>query len=111
MSVTHFRCQDLAGVKPLEKRIATEKFLKEFAERALFNALKNASQKATLLFDRGDFSGYLKTFAVLKAPVDAFFDSVTVMATEPELRRNRLALLTDLRDAMNRIADISKLAK
>jgi glycyl-tRNA synthetase beta chain len=62
------------------------------------------------LFKRGDFTGYLKSFAVLKSPVDAFFDSVMVMVDETELRRNRLALLADLRREMNQIADISKLA-
>ncbi|MBI4207241.1 MAG: glycine--tRNA ligase subunit beta, partial [Betaproteobacteria bacterium] len=60
--------------------------------------------------DQGDFTGYLKAFAVLKSPVDAFFDSVLVMADEPELRQNRLALLAELREEMNRVADISKLA-
>jgi glycyl-tRNA synthetase beta chain len=42
--------------------------------------------------------------------VDAFFDSVMVMVEEGTLRKNRLALLSDLREAMNQIADISKLA-
>jgi glycyl-tRNA synthetase beta chain len=63
------------------------------------------------LYERGDYTGYLKSFAVLKQPVDAFFDSVMVMAKEEDLRHNRLALLRDLRDAMNRVADISKLAQ
>ncbi|HET9404263.1 MAG TPA: glycine--tRNA ligase subunit beta [Burkholderiales bacterium] len=84
--------------------------LKEPAEKALFEALATASQKATPLFKQGDFTGYLKTFAVLKAPVDAFFDSIMVMAEDPALRRSRLALLADLRNEMNRVADISKLA-
>ena len=84
--------------------------LKEPAERALFDALKSASRQATALFKQGDFTGYLKTFAVLKSPVDAFFDSVMVMVDVPELRQNRLALLADLRQEMNRVADISKLA-
>lgn len=84
--------------------------LREPAERALFDALRVTSQQAHSLFSRGDYTGYLKSFAVLKAPVDAFFDSVMVMAEEPGLRRNRLALLADLRTEMNRIADISKLA-
>jgi len=48
---------------------------------------------------------------VLKKPVDAFFDTVMVMAKEDALRRNRLALLRELREAMNRVADISKLAQ
>ena len=60
--------------------------------------------------DDGDYAGYLKSFSVLKAPVDTFFDSVMVMAEDAKVRRGRLALLRDLRDAMNRVADISKLA-
>ena len=83
---------------------------KEPAEKALFDALKTTSRKADALFKQGDFTGYLKTFAVLRSPVDAFFESVMVMADAPELRHNRLALLADLRKEMNRIADISKLA-
>ena len=84
--------------------------LREPAERELFDALGKASRKARFLFEQSDFTGYLKTFAVLKSPVDAFFDSVMVMAEDPEVRRNRLALLADLRMEMNRVADISKLA-
>jgi glycyl-tRNA synthetase beta chain len=86
------------------------KELKEAAEISLFDALQKASGSANQLFERGDYSGYLKTFAVLKAPVDAFFDKVMVMVEDKVLRQNRLALLADLRKAMNRVADISKLA-
>jgi glycyl-tRNA synthetase beta chain len=85
--------------------------LKEPAEVALFTALEATANNALPMFERGDYTGYLKSFAVLKQPVDAFFDSVMVMAKEDALRRNRLALLRDLRDAMNRVADISKLAQ
>ncbi len=84
--------------------------LKEPAEISLFDALQEASATAGKLFERGDFTGYLKTFAVLKTPVDAFFDKVMVMVEQDALRRNRLALLADLRQAMNRVADISRLA-
>jgi glycyl-tRNA synthetase beta chain len=89
---------------------ANAKLLQDPHERALFDALRAASRDATPRFEQGDFTGYLKTFAVLKAPVDAFFDSVMVMVEDPALRRNRLALLEDLRREMNRVADISKLA-
>jgi len=89
---------------------ATAKMLKEPGERALFDALKAAAQQATPRFEQGDFTGYLKAFAVLKTPVDAFFDSVMVMVDDHALRQNRLALLADLRQAMNKVADISKLA-
>ena len=84
--------------------------MKEPAERDLFDALNKASRVATPLFEAGDYTGYLKAFAVLKSPVDAFFDSVMVMVDDQEVRKNRLALLRDLRDEMNRVADISKLA-
>jgi glycyl-tRNA synthetase beta chain len=86
------------------------KALQEAAEISLFDALQKASGSANQLLERGDYAGYLKTFAVLKAPVDAFFDKVMVMVEEKVLRQNRLALLADLRKAMNRVADISKLA-
>jgi glycyl-tRNA synthetase beta chain len=84
--------------------------LKEPVEIALFEALQAAIQSAKPLFDSRNFSGYLKTFASLKSPVDSFFDKVMVMVDDKRLRENRLALLSDLRDAMNRFADISKLA-
>jgi glycyl-tRNA synthetase beta chain len=90
---------------------AERKELKEAAEISLFDALQKATGSANQLFERGDYAGYLKTFAVLKAPVDTFFDKVMVMAEQKTLRQNRLALLADLRKAMNRVADISKLAQ
>ena len=90
---------------------AEPKNLEEPAERALFDALRSTTEAAGKLLARGDYAGYLKSFAVLKAPIDAFFDNVMVMVERESLRRNRLALLRDLRDAMNRVADISKLAQ
>ena len=90
---------------------AEESKLVEAAERGLFVALKSASPRASQLYQAQDFTGYLKSFAALKAPVDDFFDNVMVMADDPKLRDNRLALLHDLRGAMNKIADISKLAR
>jgi len=84
--------------------------LKEPAERALHDAIRSVSDKAKALYEKGDYTGYLKSFAVLKAPVDAFFDEVMVMVEDEKLRRGRLALLRDLREAMNRVADISRLA-
>ena len=83
---------------------------KEKAEHDLFEALRKASFQAKPLLEQGDYTGYLKTFAVLKEPVDVFFDSVMVMAEDSVVRQNRLALLANLRLEMNRIADISKLA-
>jgi glycyl-tRNA synthetase beta chain len=52
----------------------------------------------------------LKALAALKGPVDAFFEGVMVMTEDARLRDNRVALLAQLQQTMNRIADISKLA-
>jgi glycyl-tRNA synthetase beta chain len=84
--------------------------LREPAETALLEALRTTSRQATALFDNDDYTGYLKSFAVLKVPVDAFFDNVMVMVDDPALRQNRLGLLAALRSEMNRVADLSKLA-
>jgi glycyl-tRNA synthetase beta chain len=91
--------------------IPERKALKEAAEISLFDALQKATSSANQCYERGDYAGYLKTFAVLKAPVDTFFDKVMVMDEQKALRQNRLALLADLCKAMNRVADISKLAQ
>ena len=90
--------------------IAASNAAYEPAEQALRGALDAISPAATALFAQGDFAGYLKSFATLKAPVDEFFDKVMVMAEDKAVRANRLALLRDLRDAMNKVADLSKLA-
>ncbi len=84
--------------------------LAEPAEQALANALRSAGPLADKLFDNGEYAASLRELAVLKAPVDAFFDSVMVNADDPKLRANRLALLQSLHTAMNRVADLSKLA-
>jgi len=99
-----------AAAKGESFRNADRGALVEKAEVALLDSLNAASSKADMLFERGDYSGYLKAFSVLKSPVDTFFDAVMVMVEDESLRRNRLALLADLREKMNRVADISKLA-
>jgi glycyl-tRNA synthetase beta chain len=82
----------------------------EAAERALAEALAAVAPGADAAFARGDHTASLQALAALKGPVDAFFDAVMVNADDPALRRNRLALLAALHAAMNRVADLSKLA-
>jgi glycyl-tRNA synthetase beta chain len=84
--------------------------LKEAAEAALFEALQQAAPKAQAAFAEGDYTGSLQALAVLKAPVDAFFDGVMVNAEDAALKANRLGLLAVLHKAMNQVADISRLA-
>ena len=82
----------------------------EPAESALASALQAVTPVADAAWDRGDLAGALQALAALKAPVDAFFDAVMVNADDAALRRNRLALLAALHTAMNRVADLSRLA-
>ncbi|WP_088286550.1 glycine--tRNA ligase subunit beta [Ideonella sp. A 288] len=84
--------------------------LKEAAEAALYQALQSVRPVADAAFDRGDYSASLQALAALKTPVDAFFDGVMVNADDAALRHNRLALLASLHAAMNRVADLSRLA-
>lgn len=88
----------------------SEILLREPAEIALCAAMKETVPKADARFEAGDYTGSLQTLAALRAPVDAFFDGVMVNAEAPELRLNRQGLLKRLHVAMNRVADLSRLA-
>ena len=82
----------------------------EKLESDLDAALKRVSAIAGPLFEKGDYTGYLKSFAVLRQPVDAFFGGIMVMCEDPVERRRRLSLLYLLEFEMNRVADIARLA-
>ncbi len=84
--------------------------LLEQAEKELFAALQRFVPEASAQFDAGDYTASLQTLAVLRAPVDAFFDDVMVNAEQLDLRLNRQGLLKTLHVAMNRVADLSRLA-
>ena len=88
----------------------SELLLTEPAELALYAAVKNVVPKANAQFEAGDYTASLQTLAVLRAPVDDFFNGVMVNAEQMDLRLNRLGLLATLHAAMNRVADLSKLA-
>jgi glycyl-tRNA synthetase beta chain len=88
----------------------SEPLLREDAEKALFAATQRIAPQARSQFDAGDYTASLQTLAALRAPVDAFFDDVMVNAEEADLRLNRLGLLATLHQAMNRVADLSRLA-
>ena len=94
---------------PVEARI-DETLLQESAEQHLATALKNVQPIADSLFHAGQYEASLRELAMLKAPVDAFFDGVMVNAEDAALRANRLGLLKTLHEAMNRVADLSRLA-
>ena len=84
--------------------------LAEVAEKDLYAALQSVAPKAQQQFAAGDYTASLQTLAALRAPVDAFFEHVMVNAEDPALKANRLGLLATLHEAMNRVADLSRLA-
>ncbi len=84
--------------------------LREPAEQALHAVMLRLVPEADAQFDEGDYTASLQTLAALHGPVDAFFDDVMVNAEEMDLRLNRQGLLKSLHVAMNRVADLSRLA-
>lgn len=85
--------------------------LAEAAEQALAQAIAGVRAEVDAAQAAGDLTGALTRLAALKAPVDAFFDGVMVMADDLAVRQNRLALLAQLAGLFNRVADISLLAE
>jgi glycyl-tRNA synthetase beta chain len=79
-------------------------------EKALAAALFGASTQSSAAIAAEDFAGAMSALAQLRAPVDAFFEKVTVNDSDPAKRLNRLRLLNGLRSATRSVADFSKIA-
>jgi glycyl-tRNA synthetase beta chain len=77
-------------------------------EGTLAKALAETQTGLSVLLKREDFAGAMKAMALLRKPVDAFFDKVTVNAAEANLRANRLRLLSRIRGTLGAVADFSK---
>jgi glycyl-tRNA synthetase beta chain len=80
-------------------------------EKALWAALDGAGAALNARVDAEDFSGAMAALAELRAPVDAYFDKVTVNVEQPELRENRLRTLAGIVATMNPVADFSKVER
>ncbi len=78
-------------------------------EKALIDALDSAEPQAAAAIEGEDFDGAMRALAVLRGPIDAFFEGVTVNDENPDKRAARLALLARFRDAVHRVADFSKI--
>jgi glycyl-tRNA synthetase beta chain len=114
----------LAGVKRAANILAIEekkdkashagdydlKLLAGKEELALAAAIEAAKQDTVAAINVENFKGAMNALADLRAPVDAFFDKVTVNADDPKLRKNRLALLSQIRGATHNVADFSKIS-
>jgi glycyl-tRNA synthetase beta chain len=81
---------------------------RENAEFALKDALVSCLAAARHQ-DEENYDEAMTALATLRAPLDAFFEKVTVNATDPDLRRNRLRLLNQVRSIMDQIADFSRI--
>jgi glycyl-tRNA synthetase beta chain len=78
-------------------------------EAALIQALDAADPQASKAVEAEDFTGAMRALAQLRRPIDAFFDKVTVNDPDAAKRERRLNLLARFRDAVNRVADFSKI--
>jgi glycyl-tRNA synthetase beta chain len=85
------------------------KLLTEPEEKALAKAIGDVIKEARKALDKEDFEGAMTAMAKLRAPVDAFFDKVTVNADDAAIRENRLKLLSQIRTATLEVADFSKI--
>ena len=122
-AVNHFRnLPEAAALAAANKRVANilakeaapeglvvEANLVEDAEKALFAELAKITPVVEPLFSAKDYTAALSALAALRAPVDAFFDGVMVMADDTDLKANRLRMLAQLRDLFTKVADISVL--
>ena len=106
-------------LKAEEKKAPTEaalieqtfdaKLIAEPAEQALADRLSGAAPEAAAAVEREDFAEAMRVLASLRAPLDAFFDDVTVNAPDAALRLNRLRLLAGFRAAVHAVADFSRI--
>ena len=122
-AVNHFRnLPEAAALAAANKRVANilakeaeptgeivESKLVEDAEKALYTEIQNVLPVVQPLLDAKDYTEALSKLAALRAPIDAFFEGVMVMAEDAELKANRLRILAQLRGLFTAVADISVL--
>ena len=93
-----------------ETTVINEKLLKEPEEIQLNKILLSSEIKINKCLEKNDFVGALKNLVVLNVPINNFFEKVMVNTDEIEIKNNRYCLLHKLRQNLNCVADISKLA-
>jgi glycyl-tRNA synthetase beta chain len=108
-NIPSFAAAQLLNPEP-EATAAEDAYPPEPAEAALIAALDAAEPRATEAVSCEDFEGAMSALATLRAPIDVFFDSVTVNDPDPVKRAARLALLARMRDAVHKVADFSQIA-
>ena len=93
----------------IDTPVIDEALLQEDAEKVLAKELSSKAAEVQAIFDAGNYAEYLTALTSLRSSIDAFFDSVMVMADDEAVKKNRLALLNQLRNLFLQVADISLL--
>ena len=110
LAAANKRVGNILKKSAVDKTIAVdESLLSEDAEKNLFETLNLLSKTVEPLFDSGDYESALSKLSSLRDPVDAFFDSVMVMADDEAIKNNRIALLNNMNQLFLRAADLSRL--
>ncbi|EIC22098.1 glycine--tRNA ligase subunit beta [Thiorhodovibrio frisius] len=109
LAAANKRIANILKKAPAAARQLDADVLREPEERKLAGAVAAVEAELQPRLASGDYAGALIALAGLREPVDAFFDAIMVMAEDPQLRDNRLALLEQLQQLFLRIADIAKL--
>jgi glycyl-tRNA synthetase beta chain len=84
--------------------------LQDKEELALAAAIESVKQDTDAAINVENFAGAMRALAELRAPVDAFFEHVTVNVDDPKLRENRLRMLSEIRAATLNVADLTKIS-
>ncbi|NVK15761.1 MAG: glycine--tRNA ligase subunit beta, partial [Rhodobacteraceae bacterium] len=87
---------------------ADRKFAEDDAETALFDALEAGGAAISPAIEAEDFAAAMRGMAALRAPIDAFFEAVQVNADSDIVRRNRLNLLSQIRQVCGQVADLTR---
>ena len=109
LAAANKRVANILAKEATPEGAVVEAKLVEDAEKALFAELQAITPVVEPLLAAKDYTEALSKLAALRAPIDAFFEGVMVMADDAELKANRLRLLVQLRNLFTSVADISVL--
>ena len=109
LAAANKRVANILAKEATPEGAVVEANLVESAEKALYAELQAITPVVQPLLAARNYTEALSKLAALRAPIDAFFEGVMVMADDAELKANRLRLLAQLRDLFTAIADVSVL--
>ncbi|HIU84266.1 MAG TPA: glycine--tRNA ligase subunit beta [Candidatus Aphodousia gallistercoris] len=111
LAAANKRIGNILKKSPAETTQVNEALLQIEAEKALYRALCDVEPQVQAAYEQEKYTEVLTMLAPMREPVDRFFEDVMVNVDDPALRANRLALLARLHRTMNKVAELSRLAK